>query len=503
MKRIYLIILTTLISPVLTKAQQRETAQSQTAQQRETPKTFTLEQCIQYALENAINVKNAIVDQRIADARVKETRGIGLPQISGDVSVVHNEKLTPFFGTRQTLYGFAAHRCANGQPVPYDQFLPYLSDNAVLSSPNFFQLKNSGNATLALNQILFNGSYLVGLKAANAYRELSEKATDQTKEQTIQQVTKAYYAVLINKDRMKLFDNNIQRVESLLKTTKAMNENGFAEGIDVDRIQVTLNNLRAERDKFYNLQELSTHLLKFQMNYPMDQNIFVEGEISSLQIDENILSQYSIDWDYSKRSDYQVLQANRKMQSLNVKNRYAEGMPSLSGFINYGWTTQSYGFSGLFKTETNLPPGAEMGVDKWYPVSSLGLSLQIPIFSGLQRTYRIQQAKMELMKVENNVSNLKSAIDLEVKQTAINYLNAVTSLKSQSENQKLAENVARVTKIKYEQGVGSNIEVIDAESSLREAQINYYSALYDALVAKVDLDKAYGKLNPQTPQENK
>jgi outer membrane protein TolC len=95
------------------------------------------------------------------------------------------------------------------------------------------------------------------LKAASAYRELSVRATKQSKEQTIQQVTKAYYGVLINKDRMNLFDNNIARVDSLLKTTQALNKNGFAEGIDVDRIQVTLNNLLAERDKFYNLQELA------------------------------------------------------------------------------------------------------------------------------------------------------------------------------------------------------------------------------------------------------
>jgi outer membrane protein len=493
MKRIPLTLFTFLICATLAMAQEDQ----------KPAQTFTLEQCVQYAVENSTAVKNAIVDQRIADARVKETRGIGLPQISGDVSVVHNQDLTRFFGTRQSLYGFAAPKGEDGETIPYDQFFPELSDNAVLAAPNFFQLKNSGTATFALNQILFNGSYLVGLKAANAYRELSEKSTNQTKEQTVQQVTKAYYAVLINKDRMKLFDNNIQRVESLLKTTKAMNENGFAEGIDVDRIQVTLNNLRAERDKFYNLQELSTYLLKFQMNYPMDQNITVEGEISTLQVDENVLNQYSIDWDYSTRSDYQVLQANRKLQSLNVKNRYAEGLPSLSGFANYGWSTQSYNFSGLFKTETNLPPGAGIGADKWYAVSSLGLSLQIPIFSGLQRTYKVQQAKLELMKVENNVSNLKSAIDLEVKQTAINYLNAITSLKSQADNQKLAENVARVTKIKYEQGVGSNIEVIEAESTLREAQINYYNALYDALVAKVDLDKAYGKLMPQPSTNNK
>jgi outer membrane protein TolC len=173
----------------------------------------------------------------------------------------------------------------------------------------------------------------------------------------------------------------------------------------------------------------------------------------------------------------------------------------LVAFANLGYSTQSNDISGIFKTNTTAEFYPGYGPDKWYSFSSFGVSLNIPIFSGLQRTYQLQQAKLSLQKIENGFTSLKSAIDLEIKQSAINYLNAVTTLNSQKENQGLAENVARVTKIKYEQGVGSNLEVTEAESSLREAQINYYAALYDALVAKVDLDKAYGKLNPQNPQD--
>lgn len=481
MRNLYQILTIILLLPALAMAQENGSAQS-----------FTLEQCVQYALENSISIKNAALDQKIASARVKETRGIGLPQIDGKVQLLHNEQLQRFFNTYAVANAFSG-----GQ-------LPQVEDTTsivALGSP--FQLKNSGDASLAISQILFNGSYLVGLKAASAYRDLAEKTADQTKEQTVQQVTKAYYGVLINKDRMQLFDNNIARVDSLLQTTKALYENGFAEGIDVDRIRVTLNNIKVERDKFYNLQELSVLLLKFQMNYPMEQPLDVVGDISSLEIDEDLLSSYSLNWDYKQRTDYKVLESNRRLQSLNLKNKYAASLPSLVAFANMGYATQSPDIAGLFKTNTNLADNGMIGPDKWYPYSMFGVTLSLPIFSGLQRTYQVQQAKLSLMQVENGFTSLKSAIDLEIKQAAINYLNAIKSLKSQEENQELAENIARVTKIKYEQGVGSNIEVIDAESSLKEAQINYYNALYDALVAKVDLDKAYGRLNPETPQENK
>ena len=488
MKRVYQLLLISLIVPVFGEAQQSQGSQ-----------TLSLDQCIQYALENSVNIKNAVLDEKIADARVKETRGIGLPQVDGSVSVQHNKTLPRFFATYETVQGFAGKNEDGTNRLDIAGMKP----TDVVASSNFFQLPSGGNAALSINQILFNGSYLVGLKAANAYLELSVRSTQQTKEQAVQQVTKAFYGVLINKDRMNLFDNNIARVDSLLKTTKALHQNGFAEGIDVDRIQVTLNNLKAERDKFYNLQELSTQLLKFQMNFPMDQPLDVAGDIASLKIDEDMLKNYELNWDFTQRSEYELLESNRKLQNLDIKNKHSTSLPSLSAFANLGYSTQSPNISGLFKTSTDLSDNGQIGPDKWYPYTMFGLSLNVPIFSGLQRSYRLQQAKLNLLKIENNFSSLKAVIDLEVKQAAINYLNAIKSLESQRANSGLAENIARITKIKYEEGVGSNLEVIEAEGSLKESQINYYNALYDALIAKVDLDKAYGKLLPQTNTEKK
>ena len=485
MKRIFQFLIISLSIPVAGLAQTSGGSQA-----------FTLDQCIDYALTNSINIKNAAVDEKIADARVKETRGIGLPQIDATVGLNHNQKLPRFFAQY-----FPPEP---GQTSFFDlSGVPGIQPGDVVAMQNFFQLGSSGNAAVTVSQILFNGSYLVGLKAASAYRELSVRSTNQTREQAIQQVTKAFYGVLINKDRMTLFDNNIARVDSLLKTTQAMNKNGFAESIDVDRIQVALNNLLAERDKFYNLQELSVQLLKFQMNYPMTQSLDVVGDIGSLKIDEGLLKNYELEWDYTQRTDYQVLEASRNLQELDVRNKFSASLPSLVAFANLGYSTQSPTIGGLFKTESSISSSEGIGPDKWYPFTSFGVSLNIPIFSGLQRGYRLQQAKLNLMKVENSFTTLRSAIDLEVKQAAINYLNAIKTLESQRANSALAENIARITKIKYEQGVGSNLEVVDAESSLKTAQINYYNALYDALIAKVDLDKAYGKLLPQNPEQTK
>lgn len=448
--------------------------------------SFTLEQSIEYALQNSINVQNNVLDQQIAAAKIKETIGIGLPQISGDGSVVYNPKLQRFFTVYTGSEGFLGDLSA----------VPGIKSGDVIAARNFFQLQSSGAGSIGINQIIFNGSYLVGLQATSVYRDLAIKQGNQTKEQIIQGVMKAFYAVLINKERIALFANNIARVDSLLKNTKALNQNGFAEGIDVDRIQVTLNNLLAERNKFLNMNELGLEILKFQMNYPMDQSLTVVGNINEVQVDTN-LNHYKENWDYKVRPDYQTLETNWRLQKLNVKNQKATFMPSLNAFANLGYSTQSSNVGGLFQTNTQIEDYGGLGPDKWYSYSQVGVSLHVPIFSGGQRHYKLQQEKLTQQKVENGFKILKNGIDLEITQASLIFENAITTLQTQRENMDLASNVARITKIKYEQGVGSNIEVIDAENSLRQAQTNFYGAMFDAMVAKVDLDKAYGKLLPQ------
>lgn len=447
--------------------------------------SFTLDQCIDYALKNSINVQNSVLDEQIATAKVKETIGLGLPQISATSSIVHNPKLSRFFTTYTGSGGFIGDLSG----------VPGIQVGDVIAARNFFQLQSSGGASVTANQLLFNGSYLVGLQASSVYKELAVKTGNQTKEQIIQQVMKAYYGVLINKERINLFANNIARVDSLLRNTKALNQSGFAEAIDVDRIQVTLNNLLSERNKFLNLNELGLELLKFQMNYPMDQTLEVVGNINEVQVDTN-LERSKEGWDYKIRPDYQVLETNRKLQALNVKNQQAAFMPTLNAFATWGYSTQSPQLGGLFKTNSKITDNGTLGPDKWYDYSQIGISLNVPIFSGMQRQYRLQQEKIALQKIDNGFKSLKNGIDLEIKQASLIFENAISTLETQRANMDLANRVAQVTKIKYEQGVGSNIEVIDAENSLRQAQTNYYGAMFDAMIAKVDLDKAYGKLLP-------
>ena len=461
-------------------------------QAQQTSGGFTLDQCIVYALENTVDVKNARVDEEIALAKVRETRGIGLPQVDASLDLTHNQKLPRFFAQYNVAQGFGGYD-ENGNP---NLDIPGVNGTDIVASQNFFQLPSSGTAGLRIDQLLFNSSYLVGLKAANTYKELSYKTTEQTEINIIENVMKAYYGVLINRERITLFDANILRMDSTLRTTRALNQNGFAEAIDVDRIQVTLNNLKSERLKYINLQNLSMVLLKYQMNYPMEQDLAVSGTLSDLKVNEKLFEEYHEGWDYKNRIEYKMLDTQTRLLELDVKNKLSNSIPSLSGFVNLGYSTQSPDIGGLFKTNSNFNDNGIVGPDKWYNYSTFGVSLKVPIFSGLQRTYQVQQAKLALLKNQNSFTSLKQSIDLSISQNTVTYQNSVETLRSQEENMQLADRVARVTKIKYEQGVGSNIEVIDAERSLVTSQVNYYNALYDAILSKIDLDKAYAKIEP-------
>ena len=461
-------------------------------QAQQTSGGFTLDQCIVYALENTVDVKNARVDEEIALAKVRETRGIGLPQVDASLDLTHNQKLPRFFAQYNVAQGFGGYD-ENGNP---NLDIPGVNGTDIVASQNFFQLPSSGTAGLRIDQLLFNSSYLVGLKAANTYKELSYKTTEQTEINIIENVMKAYYGVLINRERITLFDANILRMDSTLRTTRALNQNGFAEAIDVDRIQVTLNNLKSERLKYINLQNLSMVLLKYQMNYPMEQDLAVSGTLSDLKVNEKLFEEYREGWDYKNRIEYKMLDTQTRLLELDVKNKLSNSIPSLSGFVNLGYSTQSPDIGGLFKTNSNFNDNGIVGPDKWYNYSTFGVSLKVPIFSGLQRTYQVQQAKLALLKNQNSFTSLKQSIDLSISQNTVTYQNSVETLRSQEENMQLADRVARVTKIKYEQGVGSNIEVIDAERSLVTSQVNYYNALYDAILSKIDLDKAYAKIEP-------
>ena len=424
---------------------------------------FSLNEAIKFAVENNINVKNTGLDALSSEARIQELRGVALPQVTVAGGLSDNLIIQKVF-------------------LPAVFFDPKAAPDAP-AVPVAFGVSYSGNLTGTLNQLLFDASYRLGLKAAETYRQLAQKNITASKITVAEQVSKAYYGVLVNEQQIKLLDLNIARVDTLFQNTQALNKQGFAEKIDVSRLEVQVNNLKAERQNVKNLVELSYYLLKFQMGLGINDNITLTEQIQDIDLDAveraNILA--TSEFDYTQRIEFSTLQSQIQLADLDIQNTAKQYYPRLTAFANYGYNTGRNKLGDIFASP-------------WFNSSVVGINLTAPVFDGFQKRYQAQQKRFTLQKTQNNSQLLKNTIDLQIRQTTITLGNSLQTLRTQKRNVDLAQEVARVTKIKYQEGVGSNIELLDAQNSYRQAQNNYFASLYNFLQTKVDADKANGKL---------
>lgn len=420
---------------------------------------YNLEECIEYALENNQNIINKAFDKEIAETQVGETLSRGLPQVSIEGGVNYNYRV-------QTSLIDASN---------FDPSLPVGTESEIAFGQSY-----DGNINFKARQLIFDGSFFVGLQAARTYKELSTKDHIKTKIDVAEAVAKAYYNALVTKERLELVEANYSRLDTLLNDTEILFQNGFVEKIDVSRLKVQHNNLMVERNKLVQYAKISNDLLKFQMGMPIVNHLELTDELSNMVFQEVGAAQD--DFNYTRRIEYSQLQTNMALVNLDMKNNRVQYIPTLYANFNYGYNTATSQSDQLFKG------------NRWFDYGALGLSLNIPVFDGFLKNNRIQKNKIQVKQLEQSMTMAENSIDLEIRQSHINMNSAIENMNAQKENMALAQEVYDVTKIKYEEGIGSNSEVLDADTSLKESQTNYYSALFDALVAKIDLQKAYGTL---------
>lgn len=284
---------------------------------------------------------------------------------------------------------------------------------------------------------------------------------------------------------MQFFEAAITRVKKALDDTRAANAQGFTELIEVDKWEVTYNNLLTDKENTAKLVNLSELALKFQMGYGLEKSLTftdkLESDISSFQ--ELPVESINI----SKRPEMQLLNAQQGLLELDM-NRLKWGyLPSVFAYGAYNFNRQGNKLD-LFASDANDP------TKQWYKIALIGVTLDINIFDGLQRHNKIQQAKIEYQKNKNVIRNLEAGSQLEATQAAILYNNAYKGLQTQKKNIDLAQRILDVSQKKYVAGVGTNSEVVFAETSLQDAQTNYYNFVFALITAKIDYQKATGTL---------
>lgn len=452
---------------------------------QQTAVQMSLQDAINHALTETAMIKEAQINIADAEQQIIERRAFGLPQLSASANYQRYlqlpvQPLPDAFGIF-AVYGQALGRdlyplLEDDTQAALDQFATGSNGGEDSGDGVSFFLKNNFTAALNLDAMIFDGSYFVGLKAARSYRIYVQEELAAKKRDIQIAVTDAYLPVLLIQENIELIDKNISNLEKLLFETKELYKAGFAEQLDIDRLDLSLTNLRTERENLVRQKQVAITALKYTINFPVDQPLVVTDDLDAMLVDASD-SDLVNNFDISQRPELDVINRGIELNELNIRLNKSGYLPSLRLFGAYQQQYQG----------DNLKDGF------WAPTAYIGLNLSVPIFDGLEKQAKIERARLQLELAKNQKQTLEQAIQLEVQNARTNYISARRRLENQQRNLDLAERIYQTTQVKYREGIGSSLEVTQAEQSLYGAQSNYMQGLYDLLIARAKLDQALGK----------
>lgn len=438
---------------------------------------LTVQQAVEYAGKNSLQLRNALLAIDLQKQQNREITSAAYPQLSGSANASYFPNVAV-----QSFPNFIA---AAAYGVLVQEGVKNGTGDPIIAPGDFgfvqaqFGTKYTAAGGLDLSQLLFDGQVFVGLQARKTSIEFATKSADVTREQIKSNVYKVYYQILAGKQQIGTIDANISRFEKLLSDTREIFANGFAEKLDVNKAEVSLTNLRTEKIRIQNRLETASLGLKLLIGMPVKSQLVLTDTLPESIFSEEVLDN---NFDYSDRVEHQQLELNKKLNEFNIRRYKLSYLPTVSLSSSYYKLAQRNEFN-FFKSG-----------QPWFPSSSIALKISVPIFDGFAKAARVQTARLQLEQTNNNLKNLELGIDKEIAETRTNLRASVATMDYQKKNMQLAEEVYNQTKLKFEQGLGSNLEVTTSQTELTTAQNNYYGALYDAIVARVDFLRATGKL---------
>lgn len=419
---------------------------------------LSLEQAITYALRHNAAIKNARIDVQLQKQKNREITGIALPQINGRNEFTH-------------------------YPNPVVSFLPaQIFDTTApegLFVPITFSPKFGNTASLTGSQILFDGTVLVALQARNTIIHLTELGVKASEQDVRYNVTRAYYGLVVARQQFNTLQKSLGTFRDALHDLTVLREQGFVEKIEVDRTQVQVNNLATDSLRTANLIILSEQLLKYNMTLPLEQPIeLTDTAVADMLTTSASMLEGAID--YNNRVDYALTQTQLRLNEFDVKRYRYKALPTLAAF-----GTAAYTYSNNSFREVATP-------HNYIYYSLVGLRLDVPIFSGFTRKAQLEQAILNVEKTRNNLQQLRLAIDLQSESARTTLRNSLLALQSNERNIELANTVLDLARKKYKAGVGSNLEVTQAQTELLQAQNRLFAAQLDVINATTDLQRSQG-----------
>lgn len=427
---------------------------------QEIPKTFSLQEAINYALENNRTAKNASLDIEAAKQQKWETTATGLPQISADIGYQNFLKqqvsLIPaeFFG---------------GNPGEFSEVT--------------FGTKQSITATATLNQKIFDGSYLVGLQSAKVFLEISKNAKIKTDLEVRKAVINAYGNVLLAEESVAIIEKNKAILEKNLNDLTKIFENGLEEEESVEQLQITLSGVNSTLKNTMRLKTLAYQMLNITLGLDVYEDTVLTNNLESLSIQNMSLELIDSNLDLDNSIDYQIAENNKRAKELLLKLEKSKALPTLSTFINGGYSGYGDDFNFTNKDQ------------KWFGSSLLGVNMNIPIFSSLGRSAATQRAKINLEKAKEDLIETEQKLQLQTASAKSDYQFAIEDYDNKKQNLNLAERIERKNQTKFFEGIASSFDLRQAQTQLYTAQQEFLQAMLDVINKKAELETVLNTIN--------
>ncbi|KAA3436971.1 TolC family protein [Rufibacter hautae] len=406
---------------------------------------LTLQQCVEYALKNQAQVQQAQIEEEIGERQIRAQLSGWLPQVSANYALTHNIK------RQQSVFG--------DQVITIGQ-------------------KYTSNINFQANQTLYSNDLLLASRAARFTRSALDLNTQATKINTVVDVSKAFYNILLSQEQLRILEENILRQEKQYRDARAQYEQGLVDKTDYQRASITLNSIRADRKRTQEAIKSSIAVLQELMGLPVGTSLTLAYDYNQMQ--QNILVDTTQNVTFANRVEFQQVQTQRQIQGLNTRYFRWGFLPTASAFVNYNPTFFSSTFSDIYSQS--------------YPTSALGLQIGIPIFQGGRRLQNVRISELQEESLNVELQNTQRRINTEYQTALANYKSDYNDWLTLQSNVQLAEDVYNVIKLQYNEGIKTYLDLIVAETDLRTAQLNYYNALYNVLSSKLDVQRALGTI---------
>lgn len=409
-------------------------------------KEFSLDEAISFALENNRTSKNAALDIEAAKQQKWETTTTGLPQI--------NAKIDYQNWLKQQFEG-----------IDFD------SDGVIDIAP-----KQSINASATLTQLIFDGSYLVGLQSAKVFLEISENAKEKTDLEIRKATVNAYANVLLAEESLSIYESNIDVISKSLKETNEIFKNGLAEEESVEQLQITLKQLESGKSNAVRLRDIAYKMLNMVLGSELSTELILTNTLEDLTVRYTNLEDLTTDTNIEGTIDYKIAANDKRSKELLLKLERSRALPTLSGFVNGSYIGNSNDFDFLDRNK------------RWIGTSLFGVTMNIPVFSSGQSKARKKRAKFNLEKSENNLKETEQKLKFQIESAKSNYQFAIEKYNTSKESLDLAERIEKKNQVKFFEGISSSFELNQAQQQLYSAQQNYLQAMLDVISSKVELE---------------